>query len=264
MSDATTVWAAVDKLTNPTRQRLHRAGNEWLDELATPTDGACSVPAYRAATTHHAEIPSLWDQSTMALYGAEIAPGRGSKPLRERSLADLDLMEIRALIRDTARDHLEAWGEPVERRDYPTAFDGTHIRHFASLALTKTSNPTRCSICRSTEDIPWWTYRFEQWGRLLETYLRAVEVQGRPIRLRNSPCPDCGTRQVTVNQEGQVTQERDPDNMVVPALVIDFRDGYVRAASCSMCGSAWFRGPDLEQLAEVLGVGFKQHTEQAC
>ena len=36
---------------------------------------------------------------------------------------------------------------------------------------------------------------------------------------------------------------------MAPPLVIDFRDGAVRAAECTACAAVWWRGPDLEALA---------------
>lgn len=244
------VWAAVHKLVQPSRQRIERAGNEWLAEQATditdPAGGlnACHLPAYRrhqaqraAAVVQYANVPSLWDQSSMALEGGEVQPGRGSKPLRERSPADLDLMEIRSIIRDTTRHELERLGVRTKR-----AKSG-ELPPFHPEELSRLANE---AIRAEPEQLWWWQYRFAQWARLLETYLHAVEHQARPVRLRNSPCPTCGTRQVTIDQDGE--------NVVVPALLVDFRDGYVRAAECSACGETWWRGPDLERLAVDLGV----------
>jgi hypothetical protein len=245
------IWDAVDRLTKPRRQRLERAPEEWVNDpapayLTDPAGGiSCSVAAYRAHREAHraavatwATIPSLWEQSTIALHGGEVqASGHGSKPLRERSIADLELMEIRALIRDTTRRLLEQRGVRTGQHANGRAvdFDPDEMRALASKVTAE--NATQHE---------WWQYRFEQWGRLLETYLHAAERQARPVRLRNAPCPDCGTRQVTVDVDGE--------QVVAPPIVIDFRDGYIRAAECSACGAAWFRGPDLQALADALGV----------
>jgi hypothetical protein len=253
------IWDAVDRLTKPRRQRLERAPEEWVNDpapayLTDPAGGiSCSVAAYRAHREAHraavatwATIPSLWEQSTIALHGGEVqASGHGSKPLRERSIADLDLMEIRSLIRDTTRRELEQRNVPVPAtRDRRQAdFDPGEIRTLASKVIAEGNS----TIAHATTDgLDWWRHRFEQWGRLLETYLRTAEHAARPVRLRNAPCPDCGTRQVRVDVDGEA--------VVVPAIVIDFRDGYIRAAECSACGAAWFRGPDLQALADALGV----------
>jgi hypothetical protein len=247
MNDQAAVWAAVDKLTKDTRQKVLRAGDaDWrvaFDEATRVCVVAQYRAAFEAATSGYAIIPSLWEQSTIALTGGEVQAGRGSKPLRERSIADLDLMEIRSIIRDTTRHELERLGEKTLRNadGSKVAFHPNEMRRFASLALEK--EPDRAD---------WWQYRFEAWGRLLTTYLRNAEHQARPVYLRNSACPTCRTRQVTIDRDGEPT--------VVPALVIDFRDGYVRAAQCQACDTTWFRGPDLEQLAADLGEGLRTDT----
>lgn len=249
MTDHSAIWDAVDRLTKPRRQKLDRApGTDsawlaeitiWLRKLAAPHEGTCDVPTYRAATAAqkaatqtHALIPSLWDQSTTALHGTEIATDRGNKPLRERTIADLDLMEIRSIIRDTTRRELETRG--TRTHGTQGVFNPHEIRALASLITADTK-----------ADHAWWQYRFDQWGRLLETYLHAAEHQARPVRLRNAPCPNCRTRQITIDQDGE--------QVVAPPLIIDFRDGYIRAAECSHCGHTWFRGDQLEELARALG-----------
>lgn len=259
MTDTGPLWVAVDRLTKPSRVQVQRATDaEWLaDSTALITqiqagrrDGACSVAAYRAAagmreaaTTRWATVPSLWDQSTVALTGGEIGGG-DSKPLRERSPADLDLMEIRALIRDTTRHELEARGAKTGK--YPNGervpFQQTEMRALAVL------------VGAEPDGLWWWVYRFDQWGRLLETYLHAAEHHPNTTRLRNTACPECAARHATVETE---------DGMkVVPALCIDFTsDGYVRAAECSNCGHAWFRGREMERLAEQVGCSISIEHE---
>jgi hypothetical protein len=236
------VWRAVDRLTQSQRREVGRRLEDgaWLDELAAQDGGACNIRSYRAATARWATIPSLWDQATAALVGGEIG-GSGSKPLRERSPADLDLMEIRAIIRDMTRHELHARGHKTAKGpdglDVP--FDPSEIRTLASLAIQKDG----------PEQMWWWEYRFDQWGRLLENYLHAAEHVAKPVHLRNTACPLCAARQVVSDDEG------DDGRKVVPALVVDFsQDGYVRAAECLACGAAWFRGEQLEELAEQVGA----------
>lgn len=266
------IWNAVDKLTKPRRQRLERTDAEWvhehdqiLSDIAAGKNGVCSVTLYRqqqaartAGTAVWADVPSLWEQSTIALDGSETQTARGSKPLRERSIADLDLMEIRALIRDTTRRELELRNVHTAQlaNGRSREFDTKELRHLASLVI-KEGRSRLAGAGVDLPDLEFWRYRFEQWGRLLETYLNAAEREARPVRLRNSACPECGARQVVLDPDGERT--------VAPALVIDFRDGYVRAAECSQCGAAWFRGPDLEALADALGVGIRDaRSEAAC
>jgi hypothetical protein len=216
VSETVIFWAAVDQIGRPSRRQITLDGGD----------------------TVWAVIPSLWDQSTDALdRGCEAGSG-GSAPLRERSPADLDLMEIRCLIRDTVRHELALRGRRVRHHtdECPRPFNADdELRGLASLVLQK--NP---------DEIWWWEYRFASWARLLEAYLQAAERKQKPVYLRNSPCPTCRTRQVVVDREGE--------RVVVPAIVVEFRDGYVRAAHCQACGDTRWRGPDLEKLAADLGV----------
>lgn len=233
------MWAAVDQLTHSSRVPVERAVDaDWLSELNEDAWGVCSVPAYRAATARSATIPSLWDQATTALTtGSE--GGTGSTPLRERSPADLDLMEIRSIIRHTVAHELA-------ERDPGLTPDGVpaQIRRLASVVAA--TDP---------DSIWWWEYRFASWARLLGTYLRALEHTPKPTRLRNTPCPLCHTRQMRIDQDG--------DAIVVPPLVVDFRDGYVRAARCEACSATWFRGAELLELAQLVGSTPEDGTETA-
>lgn len=248
------VWAAIHTLIEPHQHHLQRTTEEahWLDEatqqLTQATqghNGTCNIPTYRRATatkaaaeTHTGTIPSLWDQSTTALTGGETSNnGAGTKPLRERSPADLDLIEIRTLIRDTTRTELHKRGHhtPHQPDGTPTPFTTTEIHTLAQHVTTE--NP---------DQLWWWEYRFAQWSRLLENYLHIAEHKAKPVRLRNTACPRCDARQY-------VTDDDEP--MVVPALIVDFSpDGYVRACECLNCGMAWFRGEQLEQLAAEIGA----------
>ena len=230
----TALWQAADRLTKPTRVHMARVADpDVLTEIKTGFGWACNVADYRAATTQWATVPSLWDQAVAALYdgGGEVG-GSGSKPLRERSPADCDLMEIMALIRGTTRHELGQWAP--ERR-VPRVVP-SQIRRLASVV-----------VARDSEHLWWWTYRIEQWARLLETYLHAVEHAPKPTRLRGTPCPLCKTRYVTLEAEnGERVQAR--------PIVVDYRDGYVRAARCEACTATWFRGAELEALARLVGA----------
>lgn len=247
MSDTEAIrrlWAAVDAITRPTRRKLTRSTDaEWLTEVTDARDwerragGAtvCDVAIYRAtiermhaAQLAYGEIPSLWDQATWALTTGSEQNAGGNSPLRERSPADLNLMETMADIRDAVRLQLE--GRNVRPEGDPPA----QMRRLAS-TLIRLGN---------TEHIEWWTFRFAQWTRILQTYLQAIERAPRPVRLRNAPCPLCGTRQVVVVEDGE--------RKVYPPLLIDFEDKWIRAAQCTACGHAWFRGNDLGELAQQL------------
>lgn len=228
------IWASVDAITEARRVPVERAADpDWLLEMANHRGyGVCDVAAHAAATARWATIGSLWDQSTTALTTGSEQTG-GGRPLRERSPADLDLMEIRSIIKHTTRLELAQRGVPAPKtsKGLPAEFQVRELRRLASLT---TQDP---------DDVWWWEYRFAQWSRLLETYLHAVERQAKPVRLR-APCPLCKTRQMRVDVDGEA--------MVVAPLLIDFRDGWIRAATCQACGATWFRGDQLGELAGLL------------
>lgn len=242
MTDTAGLWNAVGKLVEPTHVRLDRGDtSDYTDLLnylaADPAVMVCHVPTYRSmAAKHHASVvahvtvPSLWDQSTWALFGGEVSAEGGGKPARERSPADLQLLETRAQIAEAVRDKATKLGEkptsaPFRARD--------ELRHLASLI-----------IANDPDSLDLWEYRIAQWGRVLENYLNIREHEAKPVRLRGAACPVCRTRRVIVEQDGERVEQ--------PAIVIDFHQGYVRAGVCTACGHSWFRGEQLEELAELL------------
>lgn len=156
-SDA--VWAAVDHLTQPTKQRVER------------DDG----------TVTWADVPSLLDQASSALVnGNEGAGGVRWGTQAERSPLDLDLMEVCAIIRGTTEALLRERKQKVDGRSV-----GAHVRELAAIVVTNEPG-----------ELWWWEYRFASWARLLETYLRVVKRQPMALRLRNSACPQCEATQV--------------------------------------------------------------------
>lgn len=206
-----TIWYSVDELTQPTKQAAER------------DDG----------TTTWVVVPSLWDQSSIALFGsAEPGMTSSSTTASERSVIDATLMELRADIGETTRDELVRLGTTYSMVDgrYP-AFRAAEIRTLASKLIS-----TQAELYE-------WEYRFDSWARMLSSHLH-VEHVASPLRLRNTPCPNCGTRQVVITTDGE--------RIVYPALVIVFRNGLVRNAECSSCGQQWPRGDQLYELAECL------------
>jgi len=232
-AESRALWDAVDLITKATKRKADRDFDnaEWLWQLANdPTLTYCDVEAYRAATLAYGEIPALWDQAEWALTtGSEMTEGGGSS-LRERSPADLDLMETMLTIRETIWTQLE--GRSIPPKDGAKA----RVRQLASHLVT--NGPV--------EHVEWWTFRFAQWSRLLLTHLNALDHVAKNVYLRNTACPACQTRQVT--RLDPATGER----RVTPAILIDFADDLIRAAQCQQCGHAWFRGDELERLAQII------------
>jgi hypothetical protein len=200
------IWAGVDELTKVSTVAIER------------DDG----------TRTYAKIPSLWEQSNVAISGrADVNVRTGSAA--ERSPVDLNLLEVRSLIRNTTQRAIRT------RQQIPRPGVPAQLRQLASLVVGEA--PDRHW---------WWAYRFPSWARLLRTYLDLSERTPMPVRLRGSACPSCGTRQVST--------ESDDGLVIVPALVIDFRQGFVRAAECAACHAHWWRGAELEALAVALGM----------
>lgn len=232
------IWQAVDQITKPTRIRINREHNEWLTEQATTTALYCRIEQHTAATSNHGTIPSLWEQAEIALTTSnETNPG-GHSPLAQRTPADLDLMEIMATIRETITLQLQG------RNIHPKPGVPNQLRQLAS-HITGNGN---------TQHIEWWTYRIAQWSRLLAVYLKAIDTGPRPIRLR-TPCPTCRTRNITI--------DTDQGPVVAAPILIDFVAGWIRAAQCQACGDTWWRGDDLNRLADQLETLDTTQTETA-
>lgn len=242
------LWAAVQAITEPTKQRVDR-GTEvgFLDDLASDDGqgGFCRIEDYRAAVLAYGAMPCLWLQAVWAVFGSEAGDGSGGRTsARERTPADLDLMETLLTIRESLGWQLPgrgvAWRKPGVIPDMMRQMANHVTRH-------------------EPQHVEWWAFRFEQWGRLLRAQLNAVDTGPRPVHLRGARCPLCRCATVfATEKDGEVTYEpavefqRGMERKVEPALRIDFTSGVIRAAQCRACGHAWFRGAELEALAEHL------------
>lgn len=239
--DAATVarklWDAVDRITSPSKARVPREEDaDWLQSLSDdPTLRVCDVAAYRAATAGWADVPSLWDQATWALTTGNETSGGNPSPLASRSPADLDLMEMMLTIREVIGLQLDG------RRITAKATVPLQMRQLAAHVVT-----------HEPEHVAWWEYRFASWARQLGVYLKAVETGPKPVRLRCA-CPLCKTRQITIEENGE--------EKVVPPILIDFVNGWIRAATCLACTAVWWRGNELGELAALLDTPI---DETAC
>jgi hypothetical protein len=177
--------------------------------------------------TIYGVVASLWDQSAEALVGGGESAVRTSNAA-ERSPVDLALVELRYAIRVTTRLALSDRRQRLNPRGV-----AAQIRQLA--AVTVTHEPSSIGA---------WSLRFDTWARLLAKLLAAGDHVPASVRLRNSPCPACGAHSVIIaSEDGPI---------VAPPIMIDFREGLVRAAQCSECGAMWWRGDELERLAVLL------------
>ncbi len=243
MSETTGLWLAADALTKPTTMRLHRDAVDvdlaaaLLHDLANnPRRSRCSVQEYQRAMQSaagqdrgHGTIPPLIEQAEAAVTGSDGSDEGGASLGRERSVADLALLETLFQIRE------QCTAEVREHHLSPRRTANELVRQVASIIAAD----------NDAETIQWWQWRFDQWHRILSNQLNAADNGPRPFRLRDSPCPECGARQTRVKEQGEWR--------MVPPLRIDFRDGMVRAATCSECGHAWMRGDALNELGDTLG-----------
>ncbi len=254
MTDTSALWSVVDSLTRPSRLRIDRedlaesAAAELLHDLATnPRRTVCHVANYRALTARvqgqaasRGDVPCLLDlaEAGAAALGDSNDSGGGSSPARERSITDLDILEILHQLREAVDAEL-ARTRGTAGRD--------KLTHYRDRVRAVTSDVARSN---DPDKVTFWTRRIAQWTRILEDHLQTVDSGPKPIRLRGTTCPRCGARQATIVQNGE--------RMVVPALVIDFNTNtfppMVRAASClnPECGAAWMRGEAMEELAGIV------------
>jgi hypothetical protein len=248
--ETTRLWAAVHAITEPQRQQIKRSGDEAVSEFNAELEvldspkgqgGVCHVPDYRRAaealrlaTAASGRVPCLWVQANAAIFGSEAGDGSGGRTsARERTPADLDLMETMLTIR-------ESLGWQMPGRKIPWRKPGDIPDMMRQLAGHIASN--------ERQHVEWWAFRFEQWARLLRNGLNALDQCPKPRYLRNSSCPACGAGQVTIGEDTDARR-------VVPALVVDFTSqGLVRAAECQACQFTWWRGDDLERLRDQLGL----------
>jgi hypothetical protein len=255
------LWAAVDRLTLPSSRRLLRendpeaqlqvlndlreqarraaedearpkpkskAGND-LFQVVVPQVSRNDLARYAQMKTGHATVPSLWDQSTDALCSSTADKAEGSSGSVHRTPCDLDLMEVRADIREAVDFNIAKRGEK------PTGTVPEQIRHLTSMIIRDEPHA-----------VEHWEYRFAQWGRILAAHLQAVQAQPKPRRIRGVACPECHVRTVLV-------EDATGEMVNVPPIVVDFRDGLIRAAECTGCGTTLaFRGEEMWALKDRL------------
>lgn len=250
MTDTALLCSAVDQLTKPRHTRLIR------------DDG----------TTEWTTVPSLWWQLEDAAVGMGDAGGGHGSSTRYRTPGSIECLQLFSDIRDTVVDALishdqkpRTAGEPQTvvwaaqrkraaarlQREAEATYGITDLTPLPAIpqlwrVLVPDSLRALASILAGIGDTDltaWWTERVRSWCRQITNTLRLTE-QPQPRRIRDTACPTCQATHVTLDQGSG------PER--VPALLIDFHGALVRAASCSACGSNWFRGEELLALADML------------
>lgn len=210
---AANLWAAVDRLTKDTSEKV------------TFDDG----------TVSYSSVPSLWVLAENAI-GLSAQGDGGGKAKFERSISDLNLMEVRKTIIELVADKLTAHG--VKPKDWRPSMPG-RIRQLAALMLTD-------------EHLGQFAHDVNSWANQIANYLQLERTI--PDRyLRNTACELCKTQQVTIVRNGE--------RVVVPAMKVEFMDDYwVRSVFCQACGHFVWRG-DLEDYAARIDAG---DSERIC
>jgi hypothetical protein len=89
----------------------------------------------------------------------------------------------------------------------------------------------------------WWVGRLHRWCGSIRSNIS--NDTDRPWHLQGLPCPHCAaTFAPDVDEDGLPIRR--------PAVIVTWRGGYVRAVECRMCTAVWYRGSDLETLAEQI------------
>lgn len=239
MTDTTGLWTAVDGITRATTQHLHRdALKDVLEAVAAAPVTFCRVDDYRAATVTHGKVPSLWEQAEMALTTGSESSGGKPSPLATRSPADMDLMEIMLTIRESVSDNLV--GRKLASVDVAFSLHADPCKQIRQLVAHIVSH--------EPDNVDWWTYRVEQWRRLLETYLKAVETGPKAMRLRVR-CPTCRCEYLSVDDPNGGESK-----IQIRPIVAIYRDHWFRCFECQSCTSTWFAGDGVHLLKEEIAA----------
>jgi hypothetical protein len=229
------LWSTVDAITKPTSMRLWRAersveepGDLFADYL-TRRVGSCDVAAYRASMRNHGTVPSLWAQAQQALYKTGETLDGNRSPLRTRSPADVALMMVMRDIRELVAEFFKQ----DDKADVPTVEQlPEKLRHMAS------------EILRRQAGVDLWGYRLEQFRRLLESHLQAVDRGPKPMRLRVR-CPLCKTETITIT-------DLEGNEIVARPILAVYRDGGLRCMECQACTATWWPGAGIHELQAAI------------
>lgn len=274
--DTHSLWADVQRLTRPRRERLRRdvpgtrkTTTEWvqvdslLDQLeemlgsTTTSDGAPSkstgspspLDVHAASLLHDmsrtviAELrrrgatPRAAERQTVT-YRPLPAPVLGRMPAPDDGLG-MPLMEPDVAGRLTER----AAGRRAAARDHA---DVAHIAHDLCSDLRQLAALIADSPDQSYVDT--WAQRFRYWVSEVETALTVDQEESITVRgIRYGDrryCPACGADKVTRIQDGEEFRD--------PALVATFRDHQLVHVTCRACEAGWWRGEGLDELGQQL------------
>lgn len=220
------LWRWCDLITRPQKRKLVRDG---------------------ATHAEYVSIPSLWVQLEQALMtGTELMSGH--RPPGPKSPADDAIVALRVDIDRTVLEAVRGFDADL-RGDLESDF-----RHVVSLVVTE-DDP---------EVIDWWAQRTKKWVGQAETALGGRDGGPANRELRGFPCPACQSQWVSRHQDGEsfrdaavvaVFSEHEREQWTSDEYgtrLSVVRDRKLRSVICRACGTNWWRGADLDRLAESL------------
>ena len=204
------LWAAVDALTNPRRQKLRRDDGavEWFI------------------------LPSLWDQLIEAMEKNTGDQGNGkmrSRPPMNMAAMSL-LLRIAGMVRDERHQRL---------REAKASADGARVRTLKGRPPLNTPGELRqviSDVIRSGDQpirdtewtiFEWWEDQIRAWSSQIRTTIGV----GDTWRLYGAACRTCRAMTVPAFEDGK-------ENGRQPALVVYTANGIVTGVICDMCGSS--------------------------
>jgi hypothetical protein len=89
------------------------------------------------------------------------------------------------------------------------------------------------------DEIDWWTAKIGEWCAQIR--ITISNDPDRTWRLQGFPCPDCGA-------DAKI-EVRDGYHYRVPVIEVMWRDGLVRAVTCTVCTFTAMRGSEFDEIA---------------
>lgn len=220
------LWHTFDDLTRPKTVRLARRDCDWLAEIHTQRDGACSVARYHAATSERVVLPSLFDQLIAAV---ESGAGGRAHGVQE-SKPPLDAAAL-ALLIDIA-DHVRSgcWNWRIKRQ-HDTPKD---LKAVVSAVIGN----------RNPREIDQTVRKIRSWVSQIKATISSEA--DRTWRMHGAACTVCGSTTVPAwLDDGTETRQ--------PALIVHSDDGVIGKVECGFCGSI-LTGDDLTAMVrDALG-----------
>jgi hypothetical protein len=175
-------------------------------------------------------VDSLFEQLIEAMESGA-GNGRGHSKPGSRPPCDTTAMSLLIEIAEAVRD--ACIGLELKRR-HDTPDDLRQVcSRIVSLAVTE-----------GNDELDWWTAKISEWCAQIR--ITISNDPDRTWRLNGFPCPDCGA-------DAKI-EIRDGYHYRVPVIEVMWRDGLVRAVTCTVCTFTAMRGSEFDEIA-ARGIG---------